>query len=636
MSRHERGASLRLVPSPDERARDGARRSPATPAPAPARSRSGSALPADLARAIAALRSAEEALARPDPERAGSPAPPRCEAERDAECFTAVGRPRWRAGPRQAGPGRAPCRTGRVEAATTPGDGRGDPLARRIISIDLPDFAIARFLRHLDRMGEAPPDDIPVVLAREGTHGPVVHDANRAAWQAGIQPGQRIVDTRALCPEARVEFADPAGDAAALERLMLWARRWCPWTAVDGARGLVLDATGSAHLWGGEAEMLREIEGSLGALGFAARLAMAPTHGAAWGLARHGGAVRPVVRADGLAQALGPLPVAGLRIDADTALLLQRLGLKRVGDLAAVPRPSLARRFVRAAPMQNPLVRLDQMMGRLAEPVSAPEEPPRFAVQTRLPEPVQDPEPHLPALCAALCEGLARAGHGARRLVLTVYRTDGEVAQVSLATARASRDPAHLRRMFDGRLERIDPGFGFDLIVLAATQAEDMAVVQTRLDGGVDAGAALARLVDRLTARLGTRAVQSPLAVESHVPERAERHPSALAQAPTPAVPRTLRPARLFDGPEEVRVLYAVPEGPPAQFVWRRVTHRVTRFSGPERIAPEWWRDGPGTRLRDYYVIEDEAGRRIWLYREGVLGDGRGATPRWFVHGMFG
>ena len=82
-------------------------------------------------------------------------------------------------------------------------------------------------------------------------------------------------------------------------------------------------------------------------------------------------------------------------------------------------------------------------------------------------------------------------------------------------------------------------------------------------------------------------------------------------------------------------MLYAVPEGPPAQFIWRRVTHRVTRFAGPERIAPEWWKDKPGTRLRDYYRIEDHFSRRYWLYRDGVLGDGRGETPRWFVHGVF-
>lgn len=99
--------------------------------------------------------------------------------------------------------------------------------------------------------------------------------------------------------------------------------------------------------------------------------------------------------------------------------------------------------------------------------------------------------------------------------------------------------------------------------------------------------------------------------------------------------PAADRPQRIFDPPEEIRVLYAVPEGPPAQFQWRGAPTRITRWQGPERIAPEWWIDRPRARLRDYYKIEDAAGRRLWLYREGLAGDGRGDAPRWFVQGIF-
>jgi protein ImuB len=341
---------------------------------------------------------------------------------------------------------------------------------------------------------------------------------------------------------------------------------------------------------------------------------------------------------------MGPLPVRALRLAGDTVTLLKRLGLQTVGDLAMVPRISLARRFSRAALVENPLLRLDQMMGRLAEPVNAPDDPPRFAVQARLAEPVQDPSDWVPGLCDELCGGLGAAGFGARRLVLTVYRTDGEVASVEVATSQPSRDAAHLARLFDGKLDRIDPGFGFDLITLGASVAETMTVVQTRLDGGADDGTELARLIDRLTARLGAGAIRAPIPRDSHIPERAEDWTPALHQQnqkryrrDTDAIPTRYspRPLRLFDHPEEIRVVYAVPEGPPAQFVWRRITHKVTRFEGPERIAPEWWQDLPGTRLRDYYRVEDHTGKRIWIYRDGVLGDGRGATPRWFVHGVF-
>lgn len=494
--------------------------------------------------------------------------------------------------------------------------------------------------------GEAPPDDMAVALWTEGAHGPVIHAVNRAARLAGVTVGARMADMRALCPALKTDFADPQGDRAALARLALWARRWCPWTVADerapeggGGHGLVLDTTGADHLWGGEAEMLAEMEAALSALGHSARLALAPTWGAAWALARFG-----PVRA--ICAATAPLPVAALRLDGETVLLLNRLGLRTIGHLAGLPRLSLARRFLQAAPAQNPLIRLDQLSGHLPEPVSPPEAPPVFRADARLAEPILDPTHHLPELCAALCGQLAAAHQGARRLRLTVYRTDGEVSRIEAACAAPSRDAAHLAFLFRDRLEKINPGFGFDLISLEAPVTEALGTRQADLAGGTDATLELSHLADRLTARFGRAALVHLQPAASHVPERAELRAAPLQAATglggmsAPAGRagphgKADRPQRLLDPAEEVRVLYAVPEGPPAQFLWRRLTHRVTRYQGPERIAPEWWQDKPGTRLRDYFKVEDEAGRRFWLYREGVQGDGRGGPPRWFLHGIF-
>ncbi len=487
----------------------------------------------------------------------------------------------------------------------------------------------------MERQGGAPPDDIPIVLAREGHHGPVIHAANRTARVNGILPGSRVVDMRAICPELQVEFADEAGDRAALDRLVLWARRWCPWTVRDGDDGLILDTTGSDHLMGGEAAMLVEMETQLSLMGLTARLAVAPTWGAAWALARFG-PVRSICGAEEINFKLGALPVTGLRLDDTTVLLLRRLGLKTIGAVMDVPRLSLTRRFIKVGLVANPLLRLDQALGKLAEPVASMDAKPRFAVQSRLAEPIFDPTPYLPELCENLCDTLKQAGMGCRRLHLTVYRTDGDVSHVDVATSATTRDPAHLHGLFRDKVERINPGFGFDLITLEAGSVEAMQEKQNRLDGGSDDDLHLTRLVDRLSAKFGPRAITRPVLRESHIPERAEGQVAALANiADLGAVTTQDRPLRLFDHPEEVRVLYAVPEGPPAQFVWRRQTHRVTRYAGPERIAPEWWKDRPGTRLRDYFKIEDQSGRRIWLYREGLHEDGRGGDPRWFVHGCF-
>jgi protein ImuB len=502
---------------------------------------------------------------------------------------------------------------------------------RRITSIFLPQLAMERWQRLAERAGSAPPDDLPLILAVEGAHGPVVHGANRAARLAGIQIGARVVDMRALCPDLAVEYADPAGDSAALDRLVIWARRWCPWTTRDGDDGLVLDTTGSDHLMGKEVSMLAQIEAELSGLGLSAALAVAPTWGAAWALARFGG-VRPVCLPDRLGDDLAPLPVAALRLNADTALLLRRLGLKSIGMLAAVPRLSLTRRFVAAPLSENPVLRLDQAMGRLAEPVSSAASQPRFRAQNRLSEPIFDPTPYLPGLCEELCAQLARKGQGCRRLSLAIYRTDGEVSRVEVAASTPTRDAGHVLRLFGDKLERINPGYGFDLITLDANAVEPLAIVQTRLDGEDEDDLQFARLIDRLTARFGLHAVSRPESRASHVPERAEGRGGVLVKASALAQDR---PIRLLAPPEEVQVLYAVPEGPPAQFVWRRQPYRVARYAGPERIAPEWWCDRPGTRLRDYFKIEDQRGQRFWLYREGLHEDGRGGDPRWFLHGMF-
>ena len=492
-----------------------------------------------------------------------------------------------------------------------------------------------RWQRVMERQGNAPPDDIPVVLACEGPHGPVIHAANRTARLNGINAGSRVVDMRAICPELQVEYADPAGDRAALDRLVLWARRWCPWTVRDGEDGLILDTTGADHLLRGEAAMLVEMETQLSLLGLTSRLALAPTWGGAWALARFG-PVRAISDPDDLAVKLGALPVTALRLDSDTVLLLRRLGLKTIGAVMDVPRLSLTRRFVKAGLTSNPVLRLDQALGKLAEPVASVDPKPWFVVQTRLADPVLDPTPYLPELCADLCDALKRAGMGCRRLHLTVYKTDGDISHVDVATAAATRDPAHLHGLFRDKVTRINPGFGFDLITLEAGGVEDIKITQGHLDGGSDDDLHLTRLVDRLSAKFGPRAITRPVLYESHVPERAQgQMPALAALAEMPRPISKERPIRLLDHPEEVRVLYAVPEGPPAQFVWRRQTHRVARYTGPERIAPEWWKDRPGTRLRDYFKVEDQTGQRLWLYREGLHEDGRGGDPRWFVHGCF-
>ena len=460
------------------------------------------------------------------------------------------------------------------------------------------------------------------------------------ARKSALRCAQRLTDARAICPDLTVAPLDAEHDARQLRELALWSRRWCPWTALDPPDALLLDVTGAAHLSGGEAAMLDDMARRFSGLGHAARIALAPTLGAAWALSHHGRQRIVIAHSGNVAAMLAPLGVASLRLDPDMVLLLERLGLKTVGALAAVPRLPLARRFAREAVDSNPLTRLDQAMGRLEEPVAALVADPPPRIVRRLTEPVA----HLPILTAlivemaeALCCALELGQRGARAIRVDHFRVDGGTQTVAAETAQATRDPKHIVRLIAERLAGLDAGFGFDAVVMTAVRHENMAIAQSHLIDGAAEGAGLSRLIDRLSAKLGHRSVRRPAAAQSYIPERSIAWQSALSPSPakTSSTSRQQRPIRLLDRPEEISVLYATPAGAPRRFIWRKLPHIIAKLEGPERIAPEWWRERSTARLRDYYRVEDEAGRRYWLYREGIDGDGRGGLPRWYLHGLF-
>ena len=217
----------------------------------------------------------------------------------------------------------------------------------------------------------------------------------------------------------------------------------------------------------------------------------------------------------------------------------------------------------------------------------------------------------------------ALARRGARRLSLTLYRADGTSAVIEAGLSAPCHEPSHLARLFEDRVCAIDVGFGVDLMVLAALATEPLLPAQTAFAKSDDRGRQ-EPLIDRLASRLSGSAVRRLFSRESHMPERAQEWRSALA-GPSPwsgqGPAKPPRPCLLFAEPEPVDVLAEIPEGPPARFTWRRVTRRVVKAEGPERIAPEWWRElvrSSGSRPRDYYRIEDEDGRRYWVFRAGL------------------
>ncbi len=508
--------------------------------------------------------------------------------------------------------------------------------SRRILAIWLARLAIDRW-----RLANAGADTAPLVLIAETAHGPRIAAANAAGLEAGARVGSMLADARALCPGLAVAPSDPVGDLAFLEHLAFWAQRWGPWSAVDTPDGLIIDITGAAHLFGGEAALLADARARLGARGLAARLAIAPTAGAAWALAHYG--PKAAILGPGDSQPLFDLPVAALRLDDDILLLLRRLGLKRIGDLTGVARDALARRFrTRRAPAANPLVRLDQLLGKVPEPLLPVVAHDMPLVQRRLMEPIRHRallDRVLDDLAADMARVLEGRALGARRLELGLWKVDGEVLVRRLELAAASRDAGHIAGLFGRKLDDIDAGFGIELVRLRAPWCEPLALLQADLEAAAEAhGTSLAACIDRLSVRLGAEAVRRPVPHASHLPERAQRWQGALEPeiASQGELAFHARPLKLLDRAEPIAVLYASPDGLPRRFRWRGEVHEIARAEGPERIAPEWWRERSSTRLRDYYRIEDGEGRRYWIYRAGIAGDGRGGVPEWFLQGLCG
>jgi protein ImuB len=520
---------------------------------------------------------------------------------------------------------------------------------KRVCSIWFPLLPIERWAKSNDLSPDA-----PAVLTVEGAHGLIIHAVTRAAAKRGACSGARLTDARALDPALVAIPADPEGDAAFVERLARWSGRWSPLVEVDGD-GLRLDISGVGHLFGGEQDLARDIRQRFARMGLSTRIAIAPTAAAAWALAHHD----PAICNEDAEARLAALHVSALRLEPYTVRTLERLGLKTIGSLIGLPRLALARRFRGA---EDVVAALDRALGRKPEPLTAAptDPPPRAAL--RLEEPATHPEAAsqaLDRLIPALVRELEHRRLGARRLSLIGYRVDGSVALASVATAIPSREPKHLRRLLADKAAALNPEFGFDAFALQADWTEELGGIQESLVEEPSGERELARLVDRLTVKLGPLAVRRPRAQESHLPERASgwspavsspaftgevaraarrRGPStsSAGSPPLEIEGRKQRPQRLFDRPEAIDVIYATPEGMPRRFMWRRGVHDITRVEGPERIAPEWWRQPSSARLRDYYRVEDEAGRRYWIYREGVIGDGRGGLPNWFIHGLFG
>ncbi|KIC35847.1 Y-family DNA polymerase [Leisingera sp. ANG-M7] len=553
---------------------------------------------------------------------------------------------------------------------------------RRILSLWFPRLGAERILR-AERGGIAG----PLAVAEEVSNTQVISALNLAASAEGLQAGQPLRDAHAMCAGLVVRPRNRAAEAAFLAALRRWAGKFSPWVAEAGEDGLTIDLTGCAHLFGSEAALMETVGQDCAEMGLSVRMGLADTLGAAWALARYAGeeaapersgdaidqearatraraqkrqsvkrrhwtrggaapqlqAVVPqlgrIAEAGQAYGALAPLPVAALRLDSAMVAQLNRLGLRRIGDLLGQPRASLARRFG-----QGLVLRLDQAMGSAPEPVSPARSPDHFAVRLTLPEPIglmEDLLAGIDRMLPRLCARLEARGKGARVLRLEAHRCDQEMEAVTLGLARASRDPARIRPLLEMKLEQIDAGYGIDMLRLEVLQAE---AIHARTPAGhlqasaaararQEDGTALEDLIGRLGARLGMEAITRYHPAESHIPEKTFTVQAAAWSEPAAGDwPRPPRPRPLLLWRPELVHAPDVPQVP-EQFRWRGRDWALAEAEGPERIAPEWWLEDPEWRsgVRDYWVVVTGCGTRLWLF----FAHGGALSPGWFCHGSF-
>ena len=514
-------------------------------------------------------------------------------------------------------------------------------MGRRYLALWFPFLPTDR-IRSAARRGATPDSAAPAepfVLIEKIKGALRLAAVDQQALSQGLTPGLTLSDARARAPKMVVMDVDPAADAAFLESIADGCGRYTPLVAIDQPDGLVLDVTGCAHLFGGEAALRTDLTRRLERIGLTVRMTLAGTPDAARALARFGrtGAVAP----GGEAEILCGLPIRALIIPAESVLALSRAGLKTIGDLAERPRAPLAARFG-----DDLLARLDRTLGRQDARITPHRPAPDCIVERRFAEPIgrtEDFEGALDLLMTKAAGILEQRGEGGRVFEASFFRTDGIVRRVHVETGRPSRDRKSVMRLFREKLEALadplDPGFGFDLIRLAVLVMQPLDPAQASLDGRQVEDDEIAGLVERLVARFGRDRVQRFAARDTHDPDREAALIPALDPSPNAAIWRApepddppARPLHLFEPPQPIETLAEVPDGPPLRFRWRRMMHEIARAEGPERIATEWWRRDAATR--DYYRVEDADGHRFWVFRDGLYGR-ETERPRWFLHGLF-
>jgi len=470
---------------------------------------------------------------------------------------------------------------------------------------------------------------IAFVLASTEKGRRVVKYVNDIAYHKGVYTEMVVADCKALVPDLQVFDFNQQQPQKLLHALAQWCVRYAPIVGIDEADGLVLDASGCTHLWGGDENYLQDIHKRFANFGYHIRTAMAETIGCAWAVC-HYGKNGSVISQTKQYETLSSLPSVALRFELNVLVRLEKLGLKTINSFITMPRAALRRRFGK-----NLLLRLDQALGNEPEVITPIKPPVPFEERLQSLEPIRTAngiEIAIKNLLEILCERLNKESKGLRKCEFCCYRIDGNIQKIEIGTNRPTRNANHLFKLFELKIANIEPDLGIELFIMEATIVEDLVGSQDALWKVSGANeAAVAELMDKLATKIGSTTIHRYLPAEHYWPERSVKKSSSLTEKPSISWRIDLqRPLHLLTKPEQIEVTVPIPDYPPMMFRYKGILHTVKKADGPERIEQEWWIQHG--LYRDYYCVEDEKGMRYWLFR---LGDYNSGNPKWYLHGFF-
>jgi protein ImuB len=469
---------------------------------------------------------------------------------------------------------------------------------------------------------------------------------------------------QALVPNAYVEPFDPLRDYRALTTLATWCIRLSPRVGIDyelaqahrthlllhapkEQYGIVIDLTGTERFHGQRIGSLeRLVEQLYEIFKRRAHIALTPTIGSAWALSRYGAAFAPRVisHPHTLATALMDLPVEALRLSHDSLKAVGRVGITTIGELVRIPHHTLAQQFGK-----HTLFRVRQAYGEIDEGFETIEEQRTF-VSSRIFEPPlikrQSITHAITHLFRDIIEQLIGQRKRARYFRLTISETNAHTIQKELPLRSASNDPAHLLSIIEPIIDGITFFGEVREIILSADQIEVCTDEQRTFSASptVDTSQkARQELLNNLCMRIGKDRVTFATLHQSYIPERSFSYQPVLQEAllkeratpyndyTRPPYSLAERPSHIFQHPEQITTLAMLPDRPPSFIQWRGKRLSIVAGRGPERIAPEWWFDNlqeTTASERDYFTVQDELGRWLWVYREN-------RTHSWFIHGIW-